>query len=659
MNTLGIVLTIVVGIFVSIIILLSLYEYIWNKRLKKYQAQNNTVRLPKKFYQLSVRRLLVGLTSVVILTVFIATGAFNLPVVYQNKTLVNAQVAGNEHTLRNKLDRGNGFSWDGFFTGDAKADGSFDLDATSGESGSTPDVVGTNIQVEGVDEADIIKTDGYELFYSPKYNSNRIYKYRVEANGSLTKLDGLTFEDFLVEEFYLTDTLLIVIGKTYEELLNYHNSANDTLILPAYYHYRVFYNANIRIYDRDSLTLNYELKTESYIRTHRLIDDHLYIVSNNNVSHEELRPTFIENIGEKLNTIHVNYENILIFDKVPAYQILTISAINILTYEAVHESYAGVADIIYMTKDAIYLAGNYSYFSLLEPTLSGTHIVKFNIDSTLGTVQYAASVSLKGFVYNQFWMDDYEGHLRVVTTLNGNGPNRLYMLKENPENDKLDVVGVLEEGIGKPGERVMSARFDKHTAYVVTFRQTDPLYTIDVTNPKKIEILNEIEEPGYSAYLHVWDETHLVGIGYESPVVKLSVYQANNSTSPLETYHLGKEIESGYTWSYSEALNNHKAILISPEHGFVGFAANKSYYDMTLQRYMYTSVYYIFYLDFNNDPIIAEPILVEHQSTSYSNQIDGAVFINNIFYTFSSESIVTFNSETKTFGSTYVLKDDQ
>ena len=74
---------------------------------------------------------------------------------------------------------------------------------------------------------------------------------------------------------------------------------------------------------------------------------------------------------------------------------------------------------------------------------------------------------------------------------------------------------------------------------------------------------------------------------------------------------------------------------------------------------MYTSVYYIFYLDFNNDPIIAEPILVEHQSTSYSNQIDGAVFINNIFYTFSSESIVTFNSETKTFGSTYVLKDDQ
>ncbi|HHX76718.1 MAG TPA: hypothetical protein GX698_04995, partial [Acholeplasmataceae bacterium] len=159
--------------------------------------------------------------------------------------------------------------------------------------------------------------------------------------------------------------------------------------------------------------------------------------------------------------------------------------------------------------------------------------------------------------------------------------------------------------------------------------------------------------------LHVWDEDHLVGIGYESPVVKLSVYQANNSTLPLETYHLGKEIESGYTWSYSEALNNHKAILISPEHGFVGFAANKSYYDMMLQTYMYTSVYYIFYLDFNNDPIIAEPILIEHQSTSYSNQIDGAVFINNIFYTFSSESIVTFNSETKTFGLTYLLKDDQ
>ena len=659
MNTLGIVLTILVGIFVSIIILLSIYEFIWNKRLKSYQAQQGIVRLPKKFYHVYVRRLLAGLTSVVILTVFIATGTFDLPMVYQDKTLVNAQIAGDEHTLRNKLDRGNGFSWDGFFTGDAKADGSFDVDEAFGESGSTPDVVSTNIQVEGVDEADIIKTDGYELFYSPKYNSNRIYKYKVEANGSLTKLDGLTFEDFIVEEFYLTDARLIVIGKTYEELLNYHNSANDTLILPAYYHYHVFYNANIRIYDRDSLTLNYELKTESHIRTHRLIDDHLYIISNNSVSHEELRPTFIENIGEKLNTIHVNYENILIFDKVPAYQILTISAINIHTYEAIHESYAGVADIIYMTKDAIYLAGNYNYYSLLEPAISGVHIVKYRIDSQLGTVKYAASISLKGYIHNQFWMDAYEEQLRVVTTLNGNGPNRLYILSENLENDQFDIEGLLEEGIGKPGERVMSARFEKHTAYVVTFRQTDPLYTIDVTNPKDIKILNEIEEPGYSTYLHVWDENHLVGLGYESPLVKLSVYQATNSSTPLETYHIGKEIESGYSWSYSEALNNHKAILISPEHSFVGFAANKSYYDMALENYVYTSVYYIFYIDFENDPIIAEPFMVNHQSTNYSNQIDGAVFINNIFYTFSSESIVTFNSQTKTFGDTYLLKDDQ
>lgn len=656
MNALGITLSIFVGLIVIFIGFQMVYEFIWNKRLSIYQKKNNISHLTKKTnYDGFLRRSLIALTSVVMLFVLVVTGSFDLPQIFHDKTLLNAKIVQDEKTLRNKLNAGNGFYFDNF----GPESGDTNLDESSGDQASR-DVVGTNIQVDGVDESDIIKTDGFEIFYTPRYQSNRVYKYKVESNGDLTKLKGLEFEDFYISEFYLTEDYLVIIGYKIEVLQTYYFGYDNALIMPDYYFNSYRYTSNVRIYDRDTLSLNYDLLTTSDIQTHRIIDNMLYMVAYNSIYAEELRPSFTETVNGESQTSYVEYDQILIFDQIPAYQIITVSAINLDTHQTHHEAVVGVSGYMYMDHDAIYIAGIFSYYPFMNTVIDGTHIMKFNLNHEAGTVTYSASTILEGYVFNQFWMDAYEGYLRVVTSLSwgSNDRNRLYILKENDATDNLDHIGLLDKGIGKPEERVTSVRFDKNLAYVVTYRQIDPLYTIDLSNPKDIKIINEVEEPGYNTYLHVWDENHLIGIGYDENFnVKISAYGTTNTAEPLETFQLSQPNDGHYVWSYSEALNNHKAILISPTHGFVGFAINKHEYSHTLNEYLYTSSYYLFYIDFEADPIIQTPHIIEHETTNYSNFVDRGIYINNIFYTFSSSSIVIFNGETKQIEQTYPLRE--
>lgn len=656
MNTYGVIATIIVGLIISFLILRSIYEYKWNQRLKNYQDKHHITHVRQQNIVRPVRRGLIGLTLMVMLGVFIITGTFDLPQTYHDKTLLNARIVRNEHTLRNKIDAGDGFSLYDFFPGNWVI-GEEAVDQEANPGAKAPDVVGTNLQVLGVDEADIIKTDGYEIFYTPRYQSNRLYRYEVNPDGSLTKKQGLDLLDVYMTEFYLTTDSLVVIGY-FEENLNTYYAFNDAaLILPNSYFYGYRYSSIVRIYDRTDLSLDYELKTIGDIQAHRIIDDTLYMVSYNRITKDELRPQFTINKDGETHTSYVGYEDILIFDAIPAYNMTTISSLNLDTLTLDHTTVVGVYGHIYMTKTSLYIAGMFTYYPTLNTVVTGTHITKFSIDSDTHKVNYSGSTILEGYVENQFWLDEYEGLLRVVTTRSWGqtDKNRLYVLKEHETQDTLEHYGLLDEGIGKPEERVTSVRFDKYLAYVVTYRQIDPLYTIDISNPKDIKILNEIEEPGYNTYLHVWDETHLIGIGYDETFnVKISAYNTTNTTAPLETYLLSNPDENA-GWSYSEALSNHKAILVSPEHGFIGFAANTGEFNEDLGYYEYSSQYYLFYIDFNTSPIIQNPYIITHASTEYTNQIDRGIYINNIFYTFSSSGIVLFDGETKVVTETYKL----
>jgi inhibitor of cysteine peptidase len=177
-------------------------------------------------------------------------------------------------------------------------------------------------------------------------------------------------------------------------------------------------------------------------------------------------------------------------------------------------------------------------------------------------LQYDGSGEVSGYLLNQFSMDQYGSYLRVATTTGQwwgeqtASLNHLFILDE-----EFSVVGSVED-LAK-GERIYSARFVGDTAYMVTFRQTDPLYVIDVSEPTNPRVLGYLKVPGFSNYLHPIKEGLLLGIGHEATEtgraqgVKISLFDVSDFTQPkeLSTY----VVQS--TWSYSEAEYEHKAVL--------------------------------------------------------------------------------------------------
>jgi uncharacterized secreted protein with C-terminal beta-propeller domain len=180
-------------------------------------------------------------------------------------------------------------------------------------------------------------------------------------------------------------------------------------------------------------------------------------------------------------------------------------------------------------------------------------------------INYEANGEVPGRILDQFSMDEFDGKFRVATTL-GDGRrslslNNLYVLDKN-----LKIIGSVEDLA--PGERIYSARFMGKRAYLVTFRQVDPLYVIDLSNVKNPEVLGYLKVTGFSDYLHPYDETHIIGIGKEADEngrirgVKISLFDVSDVENPVEIDKY--EIAEG-KWSQSEALNDHKAFLFDRE----------------------------------------------------------------------------------------------
>lgn len=190
-------------------------------------------------------------------------------------------------------------------------------------------------------------------------------------------------------------------------------------------------------------------------------------------------------------------------------------------------------------------------------------------------------------------MDEYENHLRIVTTVQeynnekivddrtgaiigyesseDRQTNALYVL-----NDRLDVVGKIE-GLAE-GEQIYSARFMGDTGYFVTFRQTDPLFTVDLTNPENPKVLSELKVSGFSEYLHMYGEDRLLGIGMEADPetgiqqgMKLSMFDVSDKKNVTEVSKT-----NFIKYNYSEALYNHHAVLINANKNIFGFAAEGS-----------------------------------------------------------------------------------
>jgi len=178
---------------------------------------------------------------------------------------------------------------------------------------------------------------------------------------------------------------------------------------------------------------------------------------------------------------------------------------------------------------------------------SRTGIVKLSLNSFTAE----GSTVLDGRLLNQFSLDEYEGYLRVA--LSRGYDNAVVVLDSD-----MKVVGTLGR-LGKKGERIFGVRFAGDRGYVVTFRQTDPFYVIDLSSPENPRLEGELELPGYSAYLHPLQEELVLGVGVEGGRVKLSLFDVSMPAEPVE---LSKYVLSA---GHSEVLANHRAFLLDEQ----------------------------------------------------------------------------------------------
>jgi uncharacterized secreted protein with C-terminal beta-propeller domain len=201
-----------------------------------------------------------------------------------------------------------------------------------------------------------------------------------------------------------------------------------------------------------------------------------------------------------------------------------------------------------------------------------TAIHKIGIDG--GEISYAANGTVPGHVLNQFSIDESGGYFRVATTRGNVGSSvpstsNVYVL-----NSGLRIVGRLE-GLA-PGESIYSARFMGQRCYLVTFRKVDPLFVISLKDPTEPKVLGKLKIPGYSDYLHPYDENHIIGIGKETVAaeegdwswyqgVKISLFDVSNVSAPKEV----SKFEIGDRGTDSPVLRDHKAFLFSREKGLL------------------------------------------------------------------------------------------
>ena len=192
-----------------------------------------------------------------------------------------------------------------------------------------------------------------------------------------------------------------------------------------------------------------------------------------------------------------------------------------------------------------------------------------------GDLNYKAVGEVPGVILNQFSMDEDKGYFRIATTKNrqwssfsnsSESYNNIYVLDE-----KMKIVGKVEKLA--EGEKIYSVRFMQDRAYLVTFKQIDPLFVIDLKDPTNPKVLGELKIPGFSSYLHPYDETTLIGLGKDSgnwdAGLKLSLFDVSDVKNPKE---IDNYIFEGR--GNSIALNDHKAFLFSREKNLLVIPVN-------------------------------------------------------------------------------------
>ena len=544
----------------------------------------------------------------------------------------------------------------------------------------------TNVQVAGVDEADTVKTDGQYIYtvssitsqnmgiralpyYSPQTTSNilSIIKADPQDPRIISKID--LGNDTQQAQLYLSpdDNKLVVLASKYEPY-NYDLGApvpQTYPLLPPYFEGAYTY---INVYDisnkaSPTLTRNFTV-TGNYFNS-RMIGNYVYavvsqsaMVYNNNVT---LPAVYNGKIAYAIAPTSVYYANMT----APSYyQFTSFFGIDVLsdTEQPTNMTVLmGGASTMYVSQSNIYVTyPTWNYGSTFTYGEEYTSIYRVSINGAKLTFEAQGNVS--GYVINQYAMDENNGYFRIATHTQGQTQtNNLYVLNSN-----LTTIGKLE-GLAQ-NENLDSVRFMGDKCYLVTFIRTDPLFVIDLSQPNNPKVLGSLSIPGYSNYLHPYDETHLIGVGKETVAsdtanfawyqgLKLSLFDVSDVNNPTQ---LSKYV-IGDRGTNSLALSDPKAFLFDQQKHLLVIPVDLAIVDNSTGQAT-TSSYgttvwqgaYVFNIDLNTgltlkgtvthlDPALLNSTgYLKDPSTYWSTQnnwITRSLYIGNTLYTISNAEI--------------------
>lgn len=547
-------------------------------------------------------------------------------------------------------------------SGNAAKDESADMDLSEGSKEGGKDYSTINLQMEGVDESDIAKIDGSYIYTVED-------KYIVITDIRDGKLEEVT--RFLpkdcgaadrVMEIYVDGDQLILVVQGYETSLGESSKAGsdkensdkessdeEIAVSDASEDSAFCYKMNgksttqIQVYsivDRKNPEFEGRLIQDGYYNTSRKIGDVVYLFTQYNMTSdvtsyvekkhgvEDLKEgngvsSLAEAVIPKVNGEKVAASEIYLPESSGESGIL-VSSLDVNKPDKVLDSklvISGYAQT-YISKDALYL---------YEEDYDGamiTNIAKFALDE--GRISGVAAAAVSGYVRDTFAINASDGYLRVLTTdySTEDEVNALYILDEN-----MKLTGQLT-GIA-PGEEIYAARFMGNTGYFVTYRNTDPLFTVDLSDPAKPEIIGELKVTGFSEYLHFWDDTHLLGIGYESDEntgnienIKLSMFNIENPGEVTEEAKLVlKDVD------YSEALYDYKSVIISKDKNLIGLVCEDYSGSRTKQTYQIYS--------YENGTFKKQAEIPGINGVNYEN-VRG-MYSGNVFYLWINDNITSYD----------------
>lgn len=470
----------------------------------------------------------------------------------------------------------------------------------------------TTVQVDGVDEADVVKTDGKYIYKLSTSDS----MLKIIKSGKEPRLESkinVSLKDYnLKNEMYLYEKFIILTYSGYVDSESTFVSVYD-------------------VSNTKEPKKLFEYRQKGSYNTSRMINDNLYLITDYQVFNDNIiksNPlTYTPSIECKNFNGALNANDIKIYEDCN-YPVYTV----ICGYDITNGKLVGTKAVMCDTY-TVYCSTENIIIAAIEDDYNETVLLRYAISE--GEIEYKAEGKIKGSLLNQFSIDEYKGNFRFVTTsleenIVGGGFARSVSSYESNLvhvlNGDLKTIGLIEDVA--PNERVYSVRFMGDIAYFVTFRQVDPLFSVDLSNPENPKIIGALKIPGFSDYLFPFGEGKLFGIGQDADEktgrvgnVKISMF---NTLDPKNVTEESKKILLDYD---SQALFSHKATFISDDKNLIGFPTS----DFDNQKYVIFS--YV-----NNEFVKRAEVIL---GSDY-NAVRG-LFIGNEFYVISEYSLIVYN----------------